>query len=786
MASINRSRFVLGVTLFVVCLAIGGLLSFSRPPQPVVAPVLESDSGSQTTQRSSHNVGGNPAESLNIGGANHEPAVRGVGEFGSITPPNFEEDSGASDPVALIVVIPHYATLGTLISEVDPARQFAESLALGRYRVTVLMGTVNSTQGYDTFYQLREQINEFNSTVIMNKGRKYHHVEVRSTPFHTVETLQEEIKNWMSAHFANGQRTPFGVMAFRGHGEYRETADQDKIRDILLMPNEQSGEGGLQLKEVKTLASWRRAPLFILWDMCREETTGDAPKAIEPPKKDHERKSVETRCNEQASLVAKIPLARKNSHRAEILGQASNIVFSVPPFQRQELQRELSSIAVIGQGLQLLPNQTRLELKSVQVDRPALNDTQANCFELFQYFRKMVENRPHKNDEFPVSPLFTQGPISRRKILYSLDEDFVYSPVEFELVGNVEPFSRQALQVDLEDGAPVFRRVKTVGYDDAVYATLVLNAANGPQQSGIVIDEPNLYLVVTAQVESTIEKSLEFLLQPSWGTTFVSSQSGRVNRAASHDGVELFWVPLDKGDANSEDEPARVTSVSISSKVINLGSKEKNTEALNKSWDEAASLRILSMRVLREEELLDEIRSHISEDQNATAFLAAQRSGVGFKVPMRDIDLQERWWPDQLLQCEKLPLVERSWQEDNNGQLQHKIKMPEGISIGGIEGALSPGVFVDPKRHELEIEIEFQGRPGASPKMGLVMESLGEDSESKVLLSTEIDLRDRVTPKPLPILQVGYARWLSIVASGCDQLTIRSLKLVSAKKSSPQ
>ena len=144
---------------------------------------------------------------------NQEPVICVGSQFGSLAQPNPEEDSSAGDPVAFIVVIPHYAKLPTLVSEVDPARQLAESLALGKFRGTVLMGTVDSLEGYDTFTQLRGKINEFNSTVMQRKGRRYHDIELRSTPFQTLETLQEEIHFWMRQHFAKGQRTPFGLMA---------------------------------------------------------------------------------------------------------------------------------------------------------------------------------------------------------------------------------------------------------------------------------------------------------------------------------------------------------------------------------------------------------------------------------------------------------------------------------------------------------------------------------------------------------------------------------------------
>lgn len=692
---------------------------------------------------------------------------------------------GFGDPAAVIVFIPHYSSpkLSSLESAKTPALDLAKTLAFGRYEVLVLMGSDGSEKADKTFEEVRSDLENFNKEKIAAKNEewrkkqdikieddvetpKFHNVEVQYAAFRNLKELQLSLQAWMSLKFLRKRAAPFGLMAFRGHGVSR--IDDG---DTLLMPNDDPAAGGFSLRALMNEARVRSIPLMAMWDMCRPQKMGDNGRLF-PSEKPVFNPATSRTPPTEGSVAEQFAKLRFHSNRIPPSdGYAVDVIYSVKEKDEQPDNSDFSSMEIIAKGLMKSNNGT-LELKSAFLDRKDKSQLEVNAWELFEYCRKNIESRSAKK----LTALWTPGPIEPLKIIYSLDENFVYSPVDVSPMLGVDLKQGQTIAVAEEGGSFIFRRIGDK-YDEPAAAALNLNPDDGDFR-GIPLNREDLILEVILEIESQDNKAIEFILQPhGLDVPVLSNTYSKVRSGSRLLGRHKCLIPLNRVKAQDGKEPPydRLAHFAVSTKVLN----GKDVDDLEKSWNKGASIRIYSMRLLSKEQLQQEAREAKTKDPKAPD-VNLLISGEPIKIPIfKSLDLQEHWWPNESLRRDQNTRVNKFGLEIG-GTLVHQITLdrthPNEYS-GGIEGPISPAPFVDPKHHRLEVVVRRGSETTEKAKIALLVES-----PAKTLLQDERPLLNDGKTLTFQFSDRGVARWFGVIVAGRKDVTIESIKLIDSRK----
>ncbi len=692
---------------------------------------------------------------------------------------------GFGDPAAVIVFIPHYssAELSSLASAKEPALNLAKALAYGRYEVLVLMGSDGSEKADKTFEEVRSDLEKFNKEKIAEKNEewrnkqaikvendgetpKFHNVEVQY-PFRNLNELQVSLQTWMSLKFLRKRAAPFGLMAFRGHGVYR-----DGDGDTLLMPNDDLAAGGFSLRVLMNDARHRHIPLMALWDMCRTKEEGEKGPLFpidDTVYSNHDIPRTPPVTNSVAEQFAKLRLNSSRISPGKVF--AMNVIHPVFDGDEHPDRSDFTSMEIIAKGL-TKSNTDSLELKSTSLDRKAKSQLEVNAWELFQYCRRIIEIQ----SGMKFTAKWTAGPIEPQKIVYSLDENFVYSPVDVNPMLGTKLQSGKTISVAEVGKSFVFQRIGDV-YDIPSWASIFLNSSD-KKSSGIPLNREDLILEVILEIESQNDQGIEFILQPHGiNVPKLSSTYIELQRGSRSLGRHKRLIPLDgvKAQEGKELPYDRLAHFAISTKIL-IG---KDADNLEKSWNKEASIRVDSLRLLSIEQLQKETLEAKTNGPKAPD-VNLLIGGRPIKIPViQSLDLQERWWPNEMLRRDRDTRVKKFGLVINE-TLTHQITLDRTHAneySGGIEGPISPSPFVDPRHHRLEVVVKKSTKTPENAKIAMLVES-----PAKTLLQAEMPLLSDNKPVGFRFSDRGVARWFGVIVAGCQDVTIESIKLIDSRK----
>jgi hypothetical protein len=439
--------------------------------------------------------------------------------------------------------------------------------------------------------------------------------------------------------------------------------------------------------------------------------------------------------------------------------------------QELPLNVNVSAFAIISKGLEEDVASAKkkppvLQLKKAKFELGVNDKSKANSNEIFSFLRHEIDLATMNS----VQPQFWNGPIDRQMVLYSLQKDWTYGPVHNDLLTcakvDVEE-DRSVIATKSDDSSFVFSRLGEKGFDSHGWAFLNL-IADGVKDSGFNVEQRNLWIECEVSAENLVDRMLQFHIQPATGGTdfkYLSSAWNETQQLTIEGQHVRVYLPIDQVDVDD-----RLAQVSIGAVAVdnNLPQAEKNAE-LDKSWNAKSSIRMHSLRIVTDKDVPKKRPMIVDSKQE-------QLAKHDVEPP---VDILAQWWSDYILRSNNKIVVTKTV-SPHKKSVHHHVKLNNAILnkafIGGIEGPLEPPEYIDKERCILSLSIGREVGPtdDKNPKIGVVVYS-----GSKVLGQWEMtfDQKGEIAAE-LSFADSGIARSLSVGLSGCDQITVKEMRLV--------